>query len=225
MTSTQKTKKPGSGRTGRPTRQASQALSRKILRVARDVFFADGFGRSTAERIAAKAGISKRTLYARYGNKQLLFEAAILMEIEDRLSFLEQHVPEHGDVRLELEELSDELLSWMLTDIHVALERVVMAEAARFPALARNLYEFGVGRTTRLVAEVLRKAEERGEIRVSDANFAAEQFISSVILSPFRRAALGVGVTSHNETSSARMRQAADLFVYGCRPSLKGSHP
>src|SRR3546814_6736734 len=63
----------------------------------------------------------------------------------------------------------------MLTDIHVALERVVMAEAARFPALARNLYDFGVGRTTRLVAEVLRKAEERGEIRVSDANFAAEQ--------------------------------------------------
>lgn len=184
MTSTQKTKEQASGRTGRPTRQASQALSRKILRVASDVFFADGFGRSTAERIAAKAGISKRTLYARYGSKKLLFEAVILREIEDRLSFLEQHVPEHGDVRPELEELSDELLSWMLTDIHVALERVVMAEAARFPALARNLYEFGVGRTTRLVAEVLRKAEERGEIRVSDANFAAEQFISSVILSP-----------------------------------------
>src|SRR3546814_4502121 len=101
--------------TGRPTRQASQALSRKILRVARDVFFADGFGRSTAERIAAKAGISKRTLYARYGNKQLLFEAAILMEIEDRLSFLEQHVPEHGDVRLELrsEEHTSELQSLM----------------------------------------------------------------------------------------------------------------
>src|SRR3546814_12267843 len=100
-----------------------------------------------------------------------------------------------------------------------------MSEAARFPAVVRNRYEFGVGRTTRLVAEVLRKAEERGEIRVSDANFAAEQFISSVILSPFRRAALGVGVTSHNETSSARMRQAVDLFVYGCRPSQEGSHP
>src|SRR3546814_15926885 len=90
-----------------------------------------------------------------------------------------------------------------------------MAGVARVSTLARNRYEFGVGRTTGLVAEVLRKAEERGEIRVSDANFAAEQFISSVILSPFRRAALGVGVTSHNETSSARMRQAVDLFVYG----------
>src|SRR3546814_5167744 len=85
-----------------------------------------------------------------------------------------------------------------------------MSEAARFPAVVRNRYEFGVGRTTRLVAEVLRKAEERGEIRVSDANFAAEQFISSVILSPFRRAALGVGVTSHNETSSARMRRSEE---------------
>src|SRR3546814_3822950 len=140
-------------------------------------------------------------MFVRYWYKNLLFDATILMVIEDRLSFLEQHVPEHGDVLLKLKELSDELLSWMLTDIHVALERVVMAEAARFPALARNLYEFGVGRTTRLVAEVLRKAEERGEIRVSDANFAAEQFISSVILSPFRRAALGVGVRSEEHTS------------------------
>src|SRR3546814_18999082 len=119
------------------------------------------------------------------------------LEIEDRLSFLEQHVPEHGDVRPELEELSDELLSWMLTDIHVALERVVMAEAARFPALARNLYEFGVGRTTRLVAEVLRKAEERGEIRVSDANYSEEQFISHVIFSTLRRSGIWVGVTSY----------------------------
>src|SRR3546814_1957608 len=141
MGANQKAKEPAAGRTGRPTRQAAEALSRKILRVGRYVCFADGFGRSTAERIAAKAGISKRTLYARYGDKKLLFEAAILMEIEDRLSFLEQHVPEHGDVRLELEELSDEMLSWMLNDIHVALERVVMAEAARVHVLARNRYE------------------------------------------------------------------------------------
>src|SRR3546814_8756347 len=100
----------------------------------------------------------------------------------------------------------------MLTDIHVALERVVMAEAARFPALARHLYEFGVGRTTRLVAEVLRKAEERGEIRVSDANFAAAQFISSVILSPFRRDALGVGVTRSEEHTSELQNQMRNSY-------------
>src|SRR3546814_4075076 len=86
-----------------------------------------------------------------------------------------------------------------------------MAEAARFPALARNLYEFGVGRTTRLVAEVLRKAEERGEIRVSDANFAAEQFISSVILSPFRRAALGRS-EEHTSELQSLMRISYAVF-------------
>lgn len=205
-------------RTGRPTRLASQALSERILRVARDAFFAEGFDRASAERIAEIAVVSKRTLYARFRGKAALFEAVILQEIEGGLSSLESNLPDLGDVRLELRALAQGLLSWMLTDLNVAMERVVIAQAARFPALARNLYEFGFTRTTRLVAALLRRAEQRGELRAADHEFAAEQFISSVILSPFRRAALGVGPHGFDGAAATRMERGVDLFLDGLRP-------
>lgn len=185
-----------------------------------------GFDRASAEGIAGVAAISKRTLYARFRNKAALFEAVILQEIETGLTSLESSLPDLGDVRLELNTLAEGLLSWMLTDVNVAMERVVMAQAARFPALARNLYEFGFTRTTRLVAAILRRARKRGELALADPDFAADLFVSSVILSPFRRAALGVGPSGFDREALNRMRRAVDLFIDGCRPvepSAKGN--
>lgn len=205
-------------RMGRPTRLASEALSKHILAVARDVFFSEGFGRTSAERIAELAAVSKRTLYARFRGKSALFEAVILTEIEDGLATLEASLPDFGDIRLELKALAEGLLSWMLTDVNVAMERVVIAEAARFPKLARNLYEFGFTRTTRLVAALLRRAEQRREVVLGDPDFAADHFVSSVILSPFRRAALGVGQARFDSAAAARMSRAVDLFMDGCLP-------
>lgn len=164
------------------------------------------------------AAVSKRTLYARFRGKAALFEAVVLKEIEEGLARLEASLPDFGDVRRDLNALAEALLSWMLTDVNVAMERVVMAEAARFPALARNLYEFGFIGTTRLVAALLSRAEQRGEIAVADPDFAADHFVSSVILSPFRRAALGVGGSSFDAAAAERMRRAVDLFVDGCLP-------
>lgn len=206
---------------GRPTRQASMALSRKILRTARQVFLEEGFVRTTTERIAERAAISKRTLYTRYRGKSALFETVILAEIHDRLNDLEQDIPDLGDVTQDLAALAENLLSWMLSDIHIAMERAVMAEASRFPALAQKLYEFGFIRTTKLVVRVLERADETGEIAVSDTDFAAEQFVSVVILSPFRRAALGISDAGFTPETAERMNRSVHLFVHGCRSSAK----
>lgn len=213
----------GQGRMGRPTLLGSAALSRRILAVARDAFFTEGFGQTSAERIAELAAVSKRTLYARFRGKSALFEAVILGEIEEGLNRLEAGLPDLGDVRLELKALAEALLSWMLTEVNVAMERVVMAEAARFPTLARNLYEFGFTRTTRLVAALLRRAEQRGEVALADPDFAADHFVSSVILSPFRRAALGVGDPTFDAAARRRMSWAVDLFIDGCLPRADAS--
>ncbi len=202
---------------GRPTREASTAISRKILQTARQVFLEEGFGTTTTERIAKRASISKRTLYSRYKGKSALFETAILAEIHDRLSDLEQGVPDLGNVTEDLVTLAEKLLSWILSDVIIAMERVVMAEAAHFPALAQKLYDFGFIRTTKLVAKVLQRANERGETTVSDTKFAAEQFVSVVILPPFRRATLAIGEAGFTAETAERMERSVDLFLRGCQ--------
>jgi AcrR family transcriptional regulator len=52
----------------------------ELLDAACAVFVADGFDRATMEKIADRAGITKPTLYSRFGSKAGLFEAAVQRE-------------------------------------------------------------------------------------------------------------------------------------------------
>src|ERR1700732_2354545 len=65
------------GHGGRPSRLESAQLSDRILDVATALFLGDGFGATSIEAVAKRAGISKRTFYHRFRGKELLFEAVV----------------------------------------------------------------------------------------------------------------------------------------------------
>lgn len=56
----------------------------EILDAATAVFGAEGFDRANMDAIAARASITKPTLYARFGSKEGLFAAAVQREYEVR---------------------------------------------------------------------------------------------------------------------------------------------
>src|SRR5918911_5687315 len=70
------------GHGGRPSRQESAQLSHRILDVATALFLSDGFGATSIEAVARRAGISKRTFYHRFTGKEMLFEAVVRRMIE-----------------------------------------------------------------------------------------------------------------------------------------------
>ena len=70
------------GRGGRPSRLESAQLSDRILDVATALFLGDGFGATSIEAVAKRAGISKRTFYHRFRGKEVLFEAVVRRLIE-----------------------------------------------------------------------------------------------------------------------------------------------
>ncbi|WP_081745997.1 TetR/AcrR family transcriptional regulator [Paenibacillus sp. FSL H7-689] len=49
-------------------RKGSSDKRAKIIAAARDLFLSDGFDRSSADAVATKAGVSKRTVYDYYGD-------------------------------------------------------------------------------------------------------------------------------------------------------------
>ena len=59
-------------RPGRPTLSDAQ-----LLDIALDLFLENGFERTSIDAITAAAGMAKRTVYARYGDKETLFKAAL----------------------------------------------------------------------------------------------------------------------------------------------------
>ena len=54
---------------GRPTLEDIPRRNEHLLEVATDNFIRLGFNAATLDRIAAEAGVAKRTIYARYPDK------------------------------------------------------------------------------------------------------------------------------------------------------------
>src|SRR5947209_5425189 len=69
---------------GRPSRDAAAQLAGRILESARTLFLAEGFGATSVEAITQRAGVSKRTFYARFDDKADIFEA-VLHDVVERL--------------------------------------------------------------------------------------------------------------------------------------------
>lgn len=57
-------------------REQARATQRSVLEAARELFVANGYGRTTIKDIAAAAGVSAELIYATFGNKATLLHRA-----------------------------------------------------------------------------------------------------------------------------------------------------
>src|SRR5450755_912299 len=131
------------GRGGRPSRADALRLRQRILEVATELFLAEGYGSTTIEAVAARAGISKRTFYHRFDDKSALFAAVvheIIGQIRPRPNVA---LIEGATLRDVLRRLAGMILHAALAPQAIALHRLVMAESARFPELVRAVASDG----------------------------------------------------------------------------------
>jgi TetR/AcrR family transcriptional regulator, mexJK operon transcriptional repressor len=204
------------GRGGRPSRQRSAQLAERILDVAEKLFLSHGFGATSIEAVAKQAGISKRTFYHRFSGKERLFEAVVRRLIERWLPPFDTELLSPPDLSDALNDAARRMLQIALTPEALALHRLVIHEAQRFPNLARIMYELGAASGIERIAHHLEPRIESGELRSIDPRFAAEQFILSVVTGPQRRA-LGLGMPLNAAEISVHAENAVVLFLDGVR--------
>jgi TetR/AcrR family transcriptional repressor of mexJK operon len=204
------------GRGGRPSRQQSAQLVVRILDVAEALFLGHGFGATSIEAVAKRAGISKRTFYHRFPGKERLFEAVVRRLIERWLPPFDAKMVEAPSLADGLLLVGEHLLKIALTPEALALHRIVIAEARQFPGLARMMHEIGAASGIERIAKQLEPRIESGELRPMNARFAAEEFILMVVTGPQRRA-LGLATPLTPAELSAWAQDAVALFLDGCR--------
>ena len=209
------TKSVGSG--GRPSRADALRLRQRILEVATELFLAEGYGSTTIEAVAARAGISKRTLYHRFDDKSALF-AAVVHDIIDHIR-PPPGVPlvEGATLRDVLRRLATMILRAALAPKALALHRLVMAESARFPELIRAVHNDGSTReATALIGGLLARDLPESKLNAENRVFAAQQFIVMVVSQPQRRA-MGYGVPMTPAELDIWADKCVSLFLDGCR--------
>ena len=211
--------RPGARRRGgRPPRLQAEQIREQILDVATPLFLTEGYGATSIEAVSKRARMSKRTVYSRFRDKAELF-GAVVHRLVERMrpprATTEQFF-EGGSLELILNRLAQVILHAALSPPALALHRVILAEATRFPELADAVNQEGTRREAiRRIAALLEGEALAGGLTLSNAEFAAEQFLHMLVAGPQRRA-LGLGTPMTGAELDAWALDAVALFLKGC---------
>ena len=201
---------------GRPTQAEALAIERRLREAAIEAFVDNGFEGTTIEAVAAAAGITKRTLYAKYADKQALFAAVIPRALAD-MPFLGVaiEVPD-GDLTNSLCQLARQIIERLVDPTAVRLRRLAMLEADRIAEL--DPVEGADMWSTSLlsIVHLLATHAEAGEIVADDLEVAADLFLAMVAGGPTVWA--DFGLFRSTEELERHIARAVDLFLSGILP-------
>ena len=179
-----------------PTTQPRTARKRlSILAAARDLFLAHGYSGVSMDQVGALAQVSKVTVYAHFADKQSLFTAVVRDAIDEAEATSRSVVDRLGvstDLESDLRRFARDHLATVTQPHLIQLRRMIIAEAIRFPELARSWHRAAPERAHATLARQLQQLADRGLLTVPDPLLAA-QTLNYLILSVLLNEAMFTG--------------------------------
>ncbi|HEX4195962.1 MAG TPA: TetR/AcrR family transcriptional regulator [Caulobacteraceae bacterium] len=189
---------------------------RAILQEAEALFLDRGFVGASVEEVAARAAVSKQTVYKQFESKAALFVAVVqdmTRQGSDRVQVQMPDPETDAGVVDALTGHGQRLLNIALAPKLLRLRRLVISETDRFPELGRALYEGGPGRAIAGLAAALRRWTDRGLLVLDDPMVAATQFNWLVMGDPINRAMFFGSVHLSASEQQRHLEQSVRVFL------------
>lgn len=146
----------------------------RLIRAAAEAFMEEGY-RASIDRIAARAGVARQTVYNHFPSKDELFgevahaaAGAILVSLDgDGINLRERLLRFGAAVRQRI-----------IGDEGLAMFRILSAEVPRFPVLGKAYFDKGPGQVVLWLADFLGRAMNDGLLRRDEPLFAAEMLLA-----------------------------------------------
>lgn len=199
---------------GRPKVASDHDQRKHIVEVGRGIFLERGFGRSTMDEVAARARVSKTTLYRFFANKLELFAAVVEAHRHSMLAF-----PEGLD-RLGVEEALKVIVRLDI-DAHQDRERHALLEMAFFeavthPELGEVIFLHGAEKSRHDLADRLRQWAAQGALLLDDADLSARILMDMIFGAG--RPSPRLGEVEATEARRRRLEGCIALFLRGALP-------
>lgn len=172
-----------------------QARPGELLDAALALFVEKGFAATRVEEVAARAGVSKGTLFLYFQSKEELFKAVVHENLAGRfVEWNEEFERFEGD---SADMLRACLTAWwerIGATPASGITKLMISEAQNFPELAsfyqREVMEPGKA----LIRRILQRGVDRGEFRVDDMDYAIYSVIAPMIFLMMNKHSLGTCV-------------------------------
>ena len=199
-------------------RRPDRAKDEAILDGARACFFERGFAAATMEDVAARAAVSKVTVYKRFDDKEALFEAVVRREMARMEEAFEDWPYVDGSLAERLNAYGSILLRFLYSTEHMLLDRMLAHDLKHSPEMARRFFNTGPGACRARLATMIAESAERGEIMVDDPLLAAADVFG--LWSGFIPKEVEFAITPPVEGAliDERVRRGTRLFLRAVRP-------
>jgi AcrR family transcriptional regulator len=155
----------------------------ELLDAALDIFVERGYAAARLEDVAAKAGVSKGTLYLYYDNKEELFKAVVRRSIAPLIA-------ETREMIERFEKDSETLLTQFLHTWWTryggtrlaGITKLVIGESGNFPEMARFYNGEVVSGNHELITMILKRGVARREFREIDVDAVAHHVMAPLVL-------------------------------------------
>ena len=154
----------------------------ELLEAALDLFVEKGFAATRSEEVAARAGVSKGTLFLYFQSKEELFKAVVRENIV-------RHQTEGAEEIARFTGTSAEMLEYLMLEWWrrygatkaSGISKLVMSEASHFPDLARFFQDEVVTPGHAMIRSVLQRGIERREFRPIDLDLTVHSVLAPLL--------------------------------------------
>src|SRR5258707_6264740 len=202
---------------GRPQVRPDCETRQVIYEAARHEFSDNGYGATSIESVARRAGVSTKTLYRLIPNKAALFEGTVSDRIDRFLSEFDLEAIDHAELDEALFAALMACADLALDKEVVALQSMVLQEAGKFSELAGAFYRNGIQRAVKALADWLTTQQKRGLIELDDVEEAAGMLLGMVADAPRRATMFGGKPLPSRPQIEARVRKCVGIFLRGYR--------
>jgi TetR/AcrR family transcriptional repressor of mexJK operon len=197
----------------------------QIQRAAIGPFLQHGYAGTGIDDIAAAARISKQTLYKHFAGKEELFLSIIHDTVGQVLDALFHRIDTRLDSTADLDEellaLASRYIRLIMRPELLALRRLVIGEAGRFPQIGDVWWREGPARFTGELAPQLKRLADQGILTIDDPDLAAAQFNWLVLSIPLNAAMFCPSREFSTEELDDHAAAGVRTFLAAYRPSTR----
>ncbi|HMA71882.1 MAG TPA: TetR/AcrR family transcriptional regulator [Xanthobacteraceae bacterium] len=197
-----------------PDGSSESPLRARILRAAFSAFMERGFEGTSTLKIATRAKVSKRELYALFDNKQAILGACIAERTRQMRLPLELAVTDSAEALVTtLTAYGTAILRGVCHPTALATYRLAIAESDRSPEVARMLDKAGREANYRELTALLTRAHAYGLVGAGDPAAMAEQFLALLGGGLLPRLLLRVAIPPNPAEIERRAQAATRSFM------------
>lgn len=200
-----------------PIRQRrKEARPAEIMAAALDVFVERGFAATKLDDVAARAGVSKGTLYLYFSSKEELFKAVIQQDILPVVEQGEEMLAQHsGDTASLLRALINHWWQVVGKSKLAGILKLIISESGNFPEVARYFHDNVSKGIDELLRKVLQSGIEKGEFRPVDIESAIDAIAAPILMRAIWEYSIAPYCNYGQKDSEVYLRTNIDLLLNG----------